>query len=159
MKNPIKKIALILILIIILPALIFSLVEIGSLNEREQVIEEIYNNQLDAILFSVNQYSEDVISSWRSKINLLLTEKISHPGFFKTKADSFLSINKAISSIIFADSLNTKIISELKYFKDSNKIANNKNNPVEIKNFLKNYSAKIKKLYTYERGGYSKIEP
>ncbi|MEJ2613462.1 MAG: hypothetical protein P8Z35_00735, partial [Ignavibacteriaceae bacterium] len=150
--------ALILIFIIILPALIFSLVEIGSLNEREQVIEEIYNNQLDAILFSVNQYSEDIISNWRSKINLLLNEKASHPESFKVKANSFLSINKAISSIIFADSLDTKNMSELNYADGSDKITYSKNDLVEIKNFLKNYSAKIKKLYTYERGGYSKIE-
>ena len=155
MKNPIKKIAIILILIIILPAIIFSFFEISSLNERERVIEEIYNNQLDAILFSVNQYSEDVISNWRSKINLLLNEKISHPEFFKTKADSFLSINKAISSIIFADSLNTKNVLKLASV-SSNKY---ENDLIEIKNFLNNYSAKIKKLYTYERGGYSKIEP
>ena len=158
MKNPIKKIALLLILIIVLPALIFSLVEIGSLNEREKVIEEIYNNQLDAILFSVNQYSEDIISNWRSKINLLLTEKVSYPDFFKTKADSFLSINKAISSIIFADSLNTKNMSKLNHIKGSDKIVYSKKDLAEIKNFLKNYSGKIKKLYTYERGGYSKIE-
>ena len=155
MKNPIKKIALILILIIILPALIFSLLEISSLSEREQVIEEIYNNQLDAILFSVNQYSEDVISNWRSKINLLLNEKVYHPESFKTKADSFLNMNKAISSIIFADSLNTKNILKLTSVDSSKK---RENDIIEIKNFLKNYSAKIKRLYTYERGGYSKIE-
>jgi two-component system phosphate regulon sensor histidine kinase PhoR len=63
MNNPIKKITLILILIILLPVIFFSLYEINTLNESEKVIEETYNNQLDAILFSVNQYSEDVISS------------------------------------------------------------------------------------------------
>jgi signal transduction histidine kinase len=159
MKNPIKKIAIILISIIILPALIFSLLEISSLSEREKVIEEIYNNQLNAILFSVNQYSEDVISGWRSKLNLLLSEKISHPEKFKTNADSFLSINKAISLIILADSMNAKNVSQLPY---DTALANHdqqSNLSLDIKNFLKNNSSKIKRLYTYERGGYNKIEP
>jgi two-component system phosphate regulon sensor histidine kinase PhoR len=155
MKNPIKKIALILILIIILPALIFSLYEINSLNESERVIEEIYNNQLEAILFSVNQYSEDIVSGWRSKLNLLLTDNVSHPEYFKAEADSFLSINKAISLIIFADSMDAKSTSKLYYESDGHENTYNYN----IKDFLNNNSVKIKKLYTYERGGYSKIEP
>jgi signal transduction histidine kinase len=158
MNNPIKKIALILILIIILPALIFSIYEINSLNESERVIEGIYNNQLDAILFSVNQYSEDIVSSWRSKLNLLLTEKASHPEYFKARADSFLSINRSISLIIFSDSLKAQNTSEMFY--DPAADNNNQNiHLLNIKNFLANNSSKIKRLYTYERGGYSKIEP
>lgn len=159
MKNPIKKIALILILIIILPALIFSLFEISSLNERERVIEEIYNNQLNAILFSVNQYSEDVISNWRSKLNLLLNEKISHPEYFKAKTDSFFSINNAISSIIFADSLEAKVTSEFFPPFGLQKNDYHNNHFFNIKKFLTRNSPKITKLYTYERGGYTKIEP
>ena len=50
-------------------SLIFAIYEIGSLQENEEVIEEIYTNQLDAILYSVNQYSEDVVSSWASRID------------------------------------------------------------------------------------------
>jgi two-component system phosphate regulon sensor histidine kinase PhoR len=159
MKSPIKKIALILILIIILPSLIFSLFEISSLNEREKVIEEIYNNQLDAILFSVNQYSEDIISNWRSKLNLLLNEKISHPEYFKAKADSFLSINKAISSVIFADSLEARNTSELLPAPGQYNNDDQHNHSLDIKKFLIRNSPKIKRLYTFERGGYSKIEP
>ncbi len=155
MNNPIKKIALILILIIILPALIFSIYEINSLNESERVIEGIYNNQLDAILFSVNQYSEDIVSSWRSSLNLLLSEKASKQGNFTAKADSFLNINRSINLIIFSDSLEAKNTSMLA----NQKAEDHLRQPDIFKNFLINNSAKIKRLYTYERGGYSKIEP
>ena len=155
MNNPIKKIALILILVILLPAMFFTLYEINSLNESEQVIEEIYSNQLEAILFSVNQYSEDVASNWRSKLNLILTEsvsaqdgQISYSDQFKTKADSLLNINNSIISIYLADSLDVKNFSAI-----------SSDSPFDIKNFLGNNSEKIKRLYTYERGGYSKIEP
>ena len=49
-----KKIGLILILIIILPIAFLLVNELGKLNENEQVLEQIYNDQLQAILFSVN---------------------------------------------------------------------------------------------------------
>src|SRR5665647_1476883 len=66
-----KKIGLILILIIILPISFLLVNELGKLNENEQVLEQIYNNQLQAILFSVNQYSEDVV---RTTANAIITD-------------------------------------------------------------------------------------
>ena len=86
MNNPIKKIALILVLIILFPVLFFSLYEINTLNESEKVIEQTYNNQLDAIFFSVNQFSEDIITSWRTKLNIILEEEVSAPNHFKRKS-------------------------------------------------------------------------
>jgi two-component system, OmpR family, phosphate regulon sensor histidine kinase PhoR len=63
---------ILIILILLLPTIIFSLYEIGTSRQNEQVIEEIYTNQLDAILFSVNQYSDDVMSSWSGKLKALM---------------------------------------------------------------------------------------
>jgi hypothetical protein len=57
-----RKIGLLILMIIILPVLIFSVYEIGNLKQNERMIQDIYRNQLDAILFSINQYSDDVIS-------------------------------------------------------------------------------------------------
>lgn len=64
----IKKIGIILILIIILPVAFLIFNEIGKLNETEKVLEETYNNQLQTILFSVNQYSDDILNSWANRI-------------------------------------------------------------------------------------------
>ena len=148
MNNPIKKIALILILIILLPTLFFSLYEISTLNESEEVIEKTYNNQLDAILFSVNQFSEDVVTNWRSKLNLILVEEATDSNHFVRRADSLLKINNYIVSIFFADAINGRNIFELPG-----------ESSFKIKNFLNVNSEKIKRLYTYKRGSYNKIEP
>jgi two-component system phosphate regulon sensor histidine kinase PhoR len=148
MNNPIKKIALILVLVILLPVLFFSLYEINTLNESEKVIEQTYNNQLDAIFFSVNQFSEDIITSWRSKLNIVLQEEISIPNHFTKKADSLLKINNYIVSVFFADSLDPK-----------NTFSLQADSSYNIKTFLSRNSQKIKRLYTYERGGYNKVEP
>jgi two-component system, OmpR family, phosphate regulon sensor histidine kinase PhoR len=74
MNSAVKKIVVLLGIIILLPIAFFVLNEITSLNEREEVLNTIYNNQLEAILFSVNQYSEDVVSSWASQTSLLVEQ-------------------------------------------------------------------------------------
>ncbi len=73
--NPTKRIALILIAIFLLPALFFSVYEISSLNKDEKVIDDIYTKQLEAILFSVNQYSDDAVSRWVAKIEIGIDRK------------------------------------------------------------------------------------
>ena len=73
MRNSLTKTITILIAVIFIPILFFTVYEISSLNRSEKVLDRIYANQLDAILFSVNQYSEDVVSGWRNKINNSVT--------------------------------------------------------------------------------------
>lgn len=71
----IKKIGIILILIIILPVAFLIFNEIGKLNETEKVLEETYNNQLQTILFLVNQYSDDIVNSWANRIVEIKADK------------------------------------------------------------------------------------
>ncbi len=71
MLRPIKQSFLIFLVVLILPTVVFSIYEIGTLRQNEQIIESIYKNQLDAILFSINQYSEDILSDWISDISSL----------------------------------------------------------------------------------------
>lgn len=62
-----RKIVTVFILIALLPA-IFLVYELAELNKNENIVRETYQNQLDAILYSVNQYSDDIISSWANRI-------------------------------------------------------------------------------------------
>ena len=57
MRNPLKKITLVFILIAILPVALV-IYELDLLNKNEAIIRGTYENQLDAILYSVNQYSD-----------------------------------------------------------------------------------------------------
>lgn len=104
-----KKIGIILLLIIILPIgfLIFN--EIGKLNETEKVLEETYNNQLQTILFSVNQYSDDILNSWANKVNELNEDD--------QLLKNFINENLAIKSIFL---LNDEQIESAKFIFDEN---------------------------------------
>ena len=65
--NPIKRIALILTIIFLIPVLFFSVYEISSLDKDEKMIEDIYTKQLEAILFSVNQHADNALETWVAK--------------------------------------------------------------------------------------------
>ena len=152
-QKPLTKIALILFLIILLPALFFSTYELSSLNENENVIQSIYTNQLDAILFSVNQYTKDILDSWAAKLNLTLVEKEKSAEEFKYKMDEFLNLNSSINFILFADSSANVIdlfTSRKKYLV-----------PLNIKDatqLLIVNKFKTEKLYVYKKEGYQKYE-
>ena len=100
MIKPGLKIGIALSIILILPSLFFTAYEIGNLNQNEAVIDSIYSSQLESVLFSINQYSDDVLSGWANQldkgrygldkeIELLETKNYSIDAFFLINADRY----------------------------------------------------------------------
>ena len=102
--NPLKKITLVLLLIFLLPAIFYSAYEISSLNQDEEMINEIYQNQLDAILFSVNQFSDDIVKKWISEIESTIREDKDSMNTNMSFSD-FLQYNPGIELIFMADTM------------------------------------------------------
>ena len=119
MNKTVRKIILILIILILLPAAFLTINEIVSLNANEKVIGKIYSNQLNAIIYSVNQYSEDVVNSWASKIDLFLNEeKRLTADEYTSVVDSFYDQMPSLFAVFVADSVNDNSI-ELPGWNDS----------------------------------------
>ncbi|HYF67508.1 MAG TPA: HAMP domain-containing sensor histidine kinase [Ohtaekwangia sp.] len=151
MKNRLKKITITFTLIALLPVA-FILFELGSVNKNERIVREIYQNQLDAILYSVNQYSDDVISSWANRINM---------GLSNGKA---ISDDSAIYSL--ASSGQMSAIQQL-YFTnlDSQSVLfgfagdpEDELKPV-LDGLVKQHKDRIDRLVSYHEGGFRKMEP
>ncbi len=107
-KKSINNIIIIFAVLISIPAIIFSVDEISSLNQTESVIDKVYNEQLNTILATVDQYTYDVINGWTRKINLLIVNyKNKSDGKFNSNVDEFLSLNPTIRAVIFSDLNNT----------------------------------------------------
>lgn len=155
MKSVRKKIAAILASIVVLPVLVLTVYEVMSLNQNEVAIEEIYKNQLDAIIYSVNQYSEDVVSNWANRMDTYLLFYENEPKRFEEEMTRFLNENQSVISIECADSLLTSFIT---FEFDNGELQVDSSN--ESASFS---SSKVKEklgwLYTYQRGGYKKIAP
>ncbi len=50
-------------IIILLPTSLFVMIELSTLQHNEKVLKQAYQEQLNAILFSLNQYTDDVLVS------------------------------------------------------------------------------------------------
>lgn len=153
--TPYIKIGIFLILIILLPTLFFSVYEIGNMTKNEQVIDSTYMNQLESVIFSINRYSDDVVSGWAGQLdNILLT----NPEERKSKIDNFLHQNYAVEMVFFADSIQGKQF----YIKDSitdslvsyrlslNKmVSDNKNAIDRLRQYIKEGYRKIQTVETF----------
>lgn len=72
---------------------LYAVFEIRSFNDNTKEIELIYRSQLDVILFSLNQFSQDIAERWKSEINDGLNSK------GEVSTDLFLSNNASIETI------------------------------------------------------------
>lgn len=95
MSSSLRNIVLILTLAILFPIAIFSVMEVASLNENEEVLEEVYREQLDGIIFSVNQYSADLFDFYIQQIDYTFSQG-GHEALLKPDA---IKGNLAIEAI------------------------------------------------------------
>jgi two-component system phosphate regulon sensor histidine kinase PhoR len=148
MHSSLRKIGLLILVIIILPVLFFSVFEIGNLRQNEKVIQDIYRNQLDAILFSINQYSDDIMSNLASRIE---NSSNNYKPESKPELARLISETPSVKGLLqFNTSL--KFLSSVpSSFRDSLSLS-------EITTRLISADDTLKRLQTYLRGGYRKIE-
>lgn len=144
MDKTTKKIGIILVFIILVPYLFYSAYEITNLNENERVIEGIYTNQLNAILYSINQYSEDIITSWSNKLDYQYPDSSERKKFFNE--------NPSLEALFSADTSLQNI--SFSYANDSSKI-----NKQVIPGILKVQQKEISKLISFTGEGYTKLQP
>ena len=96
----IKHIIIILFALILLPALFYTAYEFNVLSENEELIEGIYEQQLNGVLFSVNQYAWDVVQNWTISLNRI--GLLQEPDQALAYSD-FLKKNRSLRSLFFAD--------------------------------------------------------
>ncbi len=148
MNSSLRKIGLLILLIIVMPLLIFSVFEIGNLRQNEKIIQDIYKNQLDAILFSINQYSDDVVGSLAGRIENTMTG--TRPEDIE-KLDALIREMPPVISMQLFDS-NLKYLGSVPGVENDKKLLNG------ILAALESNSKTLLRLGTYLRGGYRKIE-
>ena len=140
-----------MLLVVFLPALFFSVYEIGSLNRNEKIIEEIYNNQLDVIIYSVNTYSQDVASGWAINLNNVFANPQSD---LNTSLKKFTFNYPSIKGVFYLSDTSNNSINVV--FQDYS--MNTINEQVVLKGVLHDNTRIVNKLYQYIKGGYRKIE-
>lgn len=146
-----KKFILLVFLLVILPIIYYSVYEISSLNENEQIIQEIYRHQMNLMLYSVNKSAWDTCNDWITKLSQIVSEKKSTEA--QSDLSKFLEDNSAISFLIICDTL---------YM--NQRVVRNSTIPFEngvVSRIIQEIQSKdniISKLYTRLQINYRKIE-
>ena len=133
--------------VLLVVVLTYTGLEITAINETEEEVTEVYQDQLSAILFSINQYSQDVVSSWIADITPL-TQQTSHK--MAEASLEYLEDHPSIEMIFQVDTT-------LTHFSFSHKV--DKEGISQITSMLSNNKEQIDKLIVYLAGGYQKLEP
>jgi len=94
---------LVLLVLILLPALFYTGYEFSRLSEAEENLSMVYEQQLDAVLFSVNQYAWDVTGTWFAEIQGILRQTDSDRKRHEALA-RFVQDRSAIRTISLHDS-------------------------------------------------------
>lgn len=152
MFSSLKKFILIIVLILLLPLIIYTYIQLNNISEDEKFLEKIYAEQLNTIIFSVNQYTEDSFQSWIKNINnIVLNDSL----YLEDKMSEFCKANPSISLIIISDSLNSANME----FYASNKIKKSQNAVIKMQKILNDNAETLNSLKDFKNLGYTKVQP
>ena len=146
-----KKIGIILILIVLTPALFYTAYEINTLDENELIVTQIFEQQLDYILTSVNQEVYNVFKNWADKINYYLTSDSKN---LNANLMQLIQYNSTIDGIFLADTSGQiqQYIFNPKYPRD------NLPNSSDLSGLIGSNYKVIKSLVRKSKTGYLKLE-
>lgn len=150
MQKSIKKISFLFLLILILPISAFFIYQFATLNESEKEISKIYIQQLETIIYSINQYSEDIITNWSNEIKNILANKEK---LDSDKFSVFLTKNTSIKSILVLDeNFNSSAIYGIP------DLMENLGFLTSLRTTINQNEVVFNKLVTYLEVGYQKVE-
>ncbi len=102
-----QRIGLLLFLVVLLPAVAVLSYQLNSLDQDEEILQSIYEQQLETLLYSVNQHAWEVADNWAR-----LTSNATQLGWdpepdpnevLAAKLNAIINDNPAIASIYLAD--------------------------------------------------------
>lgn len=146
MSVAVRKIAFILVGIVIIPILLYTALQVNQLEDTEEMMQEIYERQMNAILFSINQYSNDVVTGLGKQL-----EYFDPFSQVDTVRQDFLNSHKEVMAIYMneVDSDKTEWISRY-----PNSTFSGMTNTTEA-----DYELVKERLVRYKKANFMKIEP
>lgn len=135
---------LFLISLLIIPSSLYTILELNSMNDQEKLYKDIYNDQLDAVLFSLNQFADDNVSAWINDI-----EKLNWTKKTKTLNQlNWIDNNPQCEHLIFIDKIDqTKHLSDTLIKEIQNQV---KTNQVEINQLNRYFDEGYRKVLGYD---------
>ncbi len=146
MSAAVRKIAFILISIIVVPILLYTALQVNQLEDTEEMMWEIYEQQMNAILFSINQYSNDVVTGLAKQLEY--ADPLDQPD---TVLNHFLNYHKEVVAIHMMDVSSRQVVwmsrDPSESFEDITSTT------------MADYGDMMERLVRYKKANFMKIEP
>jgi two-component system, OmpR family, phosphate regulon sensor histidine kinase PhoR len=153
--NVLRSLIAVLVLLVLLPAVFFTAYEVSSLSQSERLVERTYRQQLDAALFSVNQYAWDIADGWAREINrILMPGRAAAPPPSAADFASFFSSSSGVRALFLTDGDGRAVILSASRQDDTLSAVVNK---ADILKLIQSEQALITRLSRLEETGYRKI--
>lgn len=153
--SPIHRIGFILLVLVLLPAIFYSVYEITALSTTEELISRAYRQQLDAILFSVNQHAWDIASVWANRTTELTRNGLPFSTVDQPGIDAFLANTVSVKALFSSDTLLKNIYL---LHSSASKETSAHITKESVLGALKADSGKISRLIQQKRQNYRRIE-
>lgn len=151
MKNSLQRITFTFIAIALLP-IGYILYELSLLSKNEKIVRDAYQNQLDAILYSVNQYSDDIMGSWANGVSLKLQRAPLEDTIQSIK--SVLNQIEVVNYLYLTDMNGRSVVYKFSdWGPPEEKVRAIMDGIAEVE------KARINKLVAYEAAGFRKMDP
>jgi two-component system, OmpR family, phosphate regulon sensor histidine kinase PhoR len=143
MIRTVAKISLVLLVIVALPLSFYLVREFSTLTKNEQMVQRVFSTQLESILYSVNQYSENVVHQWRQSLD----QPVAPDGDVeKGLVNNLFQNNRSVLAIRFLDLASHQV--EAEYFSNGKAI--------HIDEWPS--SAEVQKLQNYLKANYQRVD-
>jgi two-component system phosphate regulon sensor histidine kinase PhoR len=145
MKKQFRTIVII-IGVIIIPILFYGYSQMLSLSDDEQMAEKIYQRQMETVLFSLNQYADDMMSAWARA--LAVKESPIHQN-----AEELVLSNESIRFLIL-----TELSTQENSIFYSDYVSKDELDGDDVNRFLTENDSLLNKLAKYMEADFQKIQ-
>ncbi|HQV32918.1 MAG TPA: HAMP domain-containing sensor histidine kinase, partial [Calditrichia bacterium] len=155
----ISRLTVILLLLALLPALFYTLFEVQNLREKEDTVTAIYRQQLEDILFSVNQYAWDIANNWTNRINAAYLEKTKDNPSIVKSVQELLQSTSAFQAVSFWSKKQNSLTKEVLISREGDEGGNNALLTKSLMAAMETDPELLSRLEKFNKSGYRKISP
>jgi len=150
--TPWRNTLLIIMLVILIPVLSYSVFQFNRLSETERLITEIYERQLNGILFSLNQHSWDVMSRLTVEIKKIAGSPATEAPAMQPDFHALFQQNPFLKGIAVQFAPEKTILITADSSRETSPV------PDEFRNWFDSKAPHLIKLEKQARQNYEKIE-
>ena len=148
------KIIIIAIIALVAPLISYTIFQLAERNENEDLIQSIYSQQLNSILFSVNQHCWDVFNSCTAEVKSLYNTKKKPKSYFdlKKNAQKLFKKHQSVIGLFFQNEKKNDFLLFNKH--NTNSRISRLNELSKVKKLIIDSRVDINKMIDHAEGGY-----